>query len=94
MKKVLYIALCLALALSAMGGAFAEGATLAPGVTVVADENSPTGYTATFVYENADAQSVGLTGTFLFCKPGENYGALRKIPILPSNGSRACSAPA
>ena len=76
MKKVLYIALCLALALSAMGGAFAEGAALAPGVTVVADENSPTGYTATFVYENADAQSVGLTGTFLFCKPGENYGAL------------------
>ena len=94
MKKVLYIALCLALALSAMGGAFAEGAALAPGVTVVADENSPTGYTATFVYENADAQSVGLTGTFLFCKPGETTARCRKIPILPSNGSRACSAPA
>ena len=28
-----------------------------PGVTVTADENSPTGYTATFVYENADARS-------------------------------------
>ena len=63
MKKVLYIILCLALALSAIGGALAEDAGPTPGVTVTADASSPTGYTVTFVYEDADAQ-VGVTYTY------------------------------
>lgn len=41
-------------------------ADLTPGVTVTADENSITGYTVTFVYENAEAESVDLRGAFTF----------------------------
>lgn len=44
----------------------AEAEDLIPGVTVVADENSATGYTATFVYEDADAEQVQLRGAFTF----------------------------
>lgn len=44
----------------------AEETALTPGITVEADENSATGYTATFVYEAADAQQVQLRGAFKF----------------------------
>lgn len=47
-----------------------------PGVTVTADENSPTGYTATFVYENADASEVKLIGTFSFYEEGGEIGVI------------------
>lgn len=47
-----------------------------PGVTVEADENSPTGYTATFVYENAEASEVKLLGTFSFYTRGYPIGAV------------------
>lgn len=43
-----------------------EGADLVPGVTVTEDADSPTGYTVTFVYEDADAKEVSLTGSFAF----------------------------
>lgn len=44
----------------------AEAAELVPGVTVTADEASATGYTVTFVYEDADAEQVQLRGAFTF----------------------------
>lgn len=44
----------------------AENAELMPGVTVETDESSATGYTATFVYEDADAQQVQVRGAFTF----------------------------
>ena len=47
-----------------------------PGVTVTADENSPTGYTATFVYENAEASEVKLMGTFSFYTRGYGIGVV------------------
>ena len=49
-----------------------------PGVTVREDSESPTGYTATFVYENADAKEVKLAGTFAFYKEGGDIG---KLPV-------------
>lgn len=47
-----------------------------PGVTVFEDSNSPTGYSATFIYENADAKQVNLTGTFAFYQEGGKIGEL------------------
>lgn len=49
---------------AAAGGtpAMAEEADVSQGVTVSADTNSPTGYTATFVYNNPDATLVRLAG--------------------------------
>ncbi len=76
MKKFLTFILCIAMMLTMLPAAFAENDGLTVGVTVAADENSPTGYTATFVYENADAESVNLVGTFVFYKEGSKYRAL------------------
>ena len=47
-----------------------------PGVTVTEDANSPTGYTATFVYEDADASEVKLLGTFSFYEDGGEFGVI------------------
>ncbi|MCC8101512.1 MAG: hypothetical protein LIP11_04375 [Clostridiales bacterium] len=43
-----------------------ESEELTPGVTVVADAESATGYTAHFVYEDAEAESVALLAGFSF----------------------------
>lgn len=76
MKKQMHkILLTSAIAAFMLGGS-APAADLIPGVTVTEDASSPTGYTATFVYENAEAKEVKLVGTFAFCKEGEDYGAL------------------
>lgn len=64
------------LAMCAGSTVYAEDVALTPGVTVAADENSPTGYTVTFVYEDGGAQSVDLVGTFAFYKEGEPVGRL------------------
>ncbi|TBL76315.1 alpha/beta hydrolase-fold protein [Paenibacillus thalictri] len=41
-------------------------AGLKPGAVVAADDNSPTGYTVTFVYDNDKASTVKLSGAFSF----------------------------
>ncbi len=51
-------------------------ADFTPGVTVTEDTNSPTGYTATFVYEDADASEVKLLGTFSFYTRGYGIGVV------------------
>lgn len=56
--------------------AYAEETALTPGVSVNADENSPTGYTVTFVYENPEAQSVSVAGNFAFYLPGSRVAAI------------------
>ena len=43
-----------------------EAQELTPGVTVTEDAESPTGYTAQFVYEDGEAQKVTLSGAFAF----------------------------
>ncbi len=66
-KKFLAIA-AVSSSLSCMGllSYAAESTDLIPGVTVLEDEDSPTGYTVSFVYEDADAASVSLIGSFAF----------------------------
>ena len=49
---------------------------LKPGAAVKKDSSSPTGYTVTFVYENAKAKKVDLSGTFAFYKEGGDKGKL------------------
>ncbi len=49
-----------------------ETSELTPGVTVVADDDSATGYTVTFVYEDADAEQVQLRGAFTFYNDEED----------------------
>lgn len=67
-KRVVQMCCVMTATMLAMGGAAVVSAEEAPkpGVTVAADEQSPTGYTATFVYEAPDAQKVELTGAFAF----------------------------
>ncbi|GFP74713.1 alpha/beta hydrolase-fold protein [Clostridium fungisolvens] len=43
------------------------------GVTVRPDNNSPTGYTATFVYKNSTATKVEFYGQFTFARTGQDY---------------------
>lgn len=52
--------------------------SLTPGVTVTEDEESPTGYSVTITYENADASQVTLNGSFQFYKNEE--GVLATTP--------------
>ena len=68
MKKKLLVAFGVASLLmgSCLSTFAAEEESLTPGVTVKEDADSPTGYTATFVYEAADAKEVTLTGAFTF----------------------------
>ncbi len=49
-----------------MAASAQEAEDLVPGVTIEADEDSATGYTVTFVYEDADAEEVQLRGAFAF----------------------------
>lgn len=46
-----------------------------PGVTTVADPDSPTGFTTTIVYEAPGAETVTLSGSFAFHKYGRPLGA-------------------
>ena len=72
MKKSLVLSVLLAASLGLTLTAEAEEAALTPGVTVVEDEASPTGYTATFCYEAAEATQVQLRGAFLFYNDEED----------------------
>jgi len=45
------------------------------------DASSPTGYTATFVYEDAKAEQVNLVGTFGFYEEGKEVGKLPEETI-------------
>ena len=56
--------------------AFGAEAELMPGVTVAENPESATGYTVTFVYEEAEATSVDLIGTFAFYEEGSKMGEL------------------
>ncbi len=49
-----------------------EETDLVPGVTIEADEDSATGYTVTFVYEDAEAEEVQLRGAFTFYRDEED----------------------
>lgn len=61
----------------------AEEPALTPGVTVNADEESATGYTATFVYEDGDAQSVSLVGGMAFFYDDGSVGKNPEISYTP-----------
>ena len=77
------LALCLVAALLFMGTATAEETPLTPGVTVAADPGSPTGYTVTFVYEDAEAEKVDVVGTFNFYKEGGKNGSIPSQAYSP-----------
>ena len=72
MKKIVALVLVslllMALSLSAL-------ADYTPGVTTVADPDSPTGFTTTIVFEAPGAESVTLSGSFAFHKYGRPLGA-------------------
>lgn len=65
MKKALLIG-AMAAAMLGAGMVQAEEAAYVPGVTVAEDAESPTGYTVTFVYEDAEAEQIQLRGAFTF----------------------------
>lgn len=83
MKKMLQIIVALSLMLSLLIPVLAMAEAPAPGVTVVADPASPTGYTVTFVYENDKAAKVDLVGTFNFYKSGGKYAAIPEKAYTP-----------
>lgn len=66
-KKSYLVVFLLVLSL-ALSTALAEG-----GVTVEANPDSATGYTATFTYEDPDAARVQIKGGFTFYRPGDIY---------------------
>lgn len=63
--------------------ASAEETDLTPGVTVSADADSDTGYTAAFVYEDADAQTVSLVGGMAFFYDDGSVGTDPEISYTP-----------
>ncbi len=75
MKKLLSALLAAALAGTMVCGcmAFAEEEDSEGGVVVEENEDSATGYTATFTYYNAGAESVALQGSFCFYEVGDEY---------------------
>lgn len=75
MRTVWKLMLSLTLMLAVLVTA-AMAAELTPGATVAADPESPTGYTVTFVYEDAAATQVELFGTFAFYEEGDKAGFL------------------
>lgn len=81
MKHLWKIALALALVLCLL--CTAAMAAPVPGVTVAADPDSPTGYTVTFVYENAEAKTVELAGTFNFYKDDGKHGSIPAKAYTP-----------
>lgn len=73
-KKCAMIAIGMSLVLG-MGLSATAEKNYTPGVTVTADETSATGYTVTFVYEDADAEKVELSGSFAFYTDDGTRGA-------------------
>lgn len=79
--KSLYLFLITALLMSVLAlpvcaqeiGVKVENGVKKEGVTIRPDQNSPTGFTATFVYKNATAKSVQFYGQFQFAKPNQQY---------------------
>ena len=82
MKKALSLLLaCLMLCSLFVPTAFAEGeeTTYKEGVTVFANPDSPTGYSVTYVYKDAEAESVALSGSkFQF---GSLDGTRQNVPV-------------
>lgn len=60
MNRALAVAVVGALLMGSTATAAAEEISFTPGVSVVADADSPTGYTATFVYQSNSAEAVVL----------------------------------
>ncbi len=73
-KSILAGAVVTVGAIALVGCSSGSQASVEPGVQVKADSDSPTGYTAVFTYENADADSVGLTGNFSFYPSDQPVG--------------------
>lgn len=75
MKKKIVFALAAAAALGTLPciTVLAGEDTSLGGVTVEANEESKTGYTATFTYYNDEAASVKIQGGFTFYQPGDEY---------------------
>lgn len=76
MKRKFFMALFTASALSAVlfaGTALAEEANAEGGVVIEKNEDSKTGYTATFTYYNEDAANVKIQGGFTFYQVGDEY---------------------
>ena len=71
MKAKTYAVLMTVAGAMAMFGATAWAEEPAGGVSVVENENSVTGYTATFTYYNDDAEKVELKGGFQFYVDGD-----------------------
>ena len=65
MRKAFVIGI-LAVSMFSAGLVHAAETAYVPGVTVTEDTQSPTGYTVTIVYEDADAQQIQLQGSFAF----------------------------
>jgi enterochelin esterase-like enzyme len=102
MKKILAILTSIFVLMLSCATAFAEGEFLQAsqsnykdGVTVEADEKSPTGYTATFVYRDATAQKVELySDCFYLFTPEEGFEKLYKPEefkpgMYPAGGNAA-----
>jgi hypothetical protein len=62
-------------------GVQVENGVQKEGVTVKRDPHSPTGYTATFIYKNATANSVQFYGQFQFAKPDVPY-PIENVPTF------------
>ncbi len=83
-KLRIFLAASGAMAMALGTNVFAEEASdLTPGVTVTADEDSITGYTATFVYEDADAEAVSLIGSMGFFYDDGSVGKNPEICYSP-----------
>lgn len=54
-------------------GVNVENGVKKEGVTIRPDNQSPTGFTATFVYKNSTAKSVQFQGNFQFAKANQSY---------------------
>ena len=64
MKKRLCVLGMIVMALGAAVNVYADDNEYVPGVTVEEDADSPTGYTAVFIYEDEKAETVKLSGSF------------------------------
>ena len=83
-KLKIFLAASGALAMVLGTTAFAEESSeLTPGVTVIADEESATGYSATFVYEDAEAESVTLVGGMAFFYDDGTVAANPEVAYTP-----------
>lgn len=80
MKKIVAL-LIMVLVLSVGVAALAE---YTPGVTTVADPESPTGFTTTIVFEAPGAEKVDIAGSFAFHWDGQPYGAEPETYYTPA----------